>query len=404
VIARVLALGFTDRQARMIGFKNVKTLGNFLIHLSNEDPLAIWIARVLKGNRDMTRKQIERELSNNRPVAIPQLDYTFLKRPETVATMRSIQDSMALLERKDVSHGLGTGLLSGHMQMTVEAWPTGTNPETEAPSRVFPRSIPIDGVGRSKLGPVMKAKAEDVLRQYMNDSEFEKVQIQGEEGGVLTFRGYEVQGQRKRPVDMGRFTMRRLHMAMDGLPQDWDKDDGMCVWHALDHLYNNDLSRMKRYFNKGPDHFFDQMTKLYHKTALDLDEEDEYDSQYNAKTHGVSPHLLMEGFCKPHNIPCHVMDSNGMCVYSFEPTERHRHAHTLCFRVQSNHIYLDPAKARSLAKALSSTVPKMPFKHDKDTVTQVEAKEYVLLDGDDTTDGYMHLCKAIKEHDCAPQG
>ena len=342
-------------------------------------------------------------------MAIPQLDFSFLKRPETVATTRSIQDSLALLERKEVPHGLGKGLLSGHMQMTLEVWMKGD--DLDGDPREWPRSVPIDGVGKKQLGEVMKLKAEDLMRQYINDSQVEKIQLKGERGGFLNFRGFKVEGERRTPVDLQRFTMRRLHMAMDGLPQEWEKDDGMCVWNALDHLYNNELSRMKRYFNRGPDHFFDQMTKLYHKTADFLDEDDDYDPQYNAKKHGVSPYLLMEGFCKPHNIPCHVMDANGMCVYSFEPAERHRHAHTLCFRVQGNHIYLDPAKARSLAKALNSTVPKMPsfgkrdgVKHGDDAVTQAKAPEYVVLDGDDGTDGYLQLRKAIEEHDCAPQG
>ena len=385
VINRYLAPGFSDRNARMIGFPSVKALGSFFVQLNNRDPEAVWFARALTGLTDKTVNQVRENLEENKPLAIPQLSYTFLKRPETVQRTRSMRDTIDLLQRKDLPADLGRGELNGRINFTIRARPMGSDDWKE-----FSRSVPLDGISNSRLNAAVTAQAESLLREYQYFDELEF------KDNFVTFSGHDA--DTNRPFPLRHIMMRSVGLEIDGLPQPWDKDDGLCVFNALKAAYDTPINRMQRFWAKGPEHFFDILTKIYHKTSADLDPEDEYDRNYDAKTHGPTPFLIVEGFCKPNGIPCHCMDSNGICFYSYEPKDRHKQRHTLCFRVQGNHIFLEKAKAQSLSKALSSTLPGI-----QQTGKGIGDKELVLLD-DNESDGMEHLRKVIAEHGCAPQG
>jgi hypothetical protein len=231
-----------------------------------------------------------------------------------------MRDTLTLLKRKELPADLGRGELNGRITFTVRAKPMGSD-EWKA----FQRSVALEPISNSRLNAVVKAKAEDLLREYQYFDELEFKDY------MVTFSGHDV--DTNRPFQLRHIMMRRLGLEIDGLPQPWDKDDDFCVYNALKATYDTPINRMHRYFAKGPQHFFDTMTQIYHKTSLDLDPEDGYDPGYDAMRDGPTPQTIIEGFCKPHGIPCHCMDSNGMCFFSYQPTERHKNRHTLCFRV-----------------------------------------------------------------------
>ena len=374
--------GFTDRQARMLGWDNSVELGNFLIKLNNRDPEAIWLARALEGDERETINQITAKVDAGERVPIPQLTHTSLKRVNTVNRARTLRDHLRLVSEHHLPYGNATW--KGTLKFTIRA------KSKSGYVKDMPQEVQQE-VGFASHEEELRAKAEEVRDILQHDSDFDAVEILQD---LMQFEGLDTTTRRR--VPLRNIMMREAFvLSIDGLVNNstWDSQKGMCTYDAMHNIYGGIKGLIKPL--KSPEIYFNVINRIYNERHFrdDLSPAppgDEVIPNYNSAVHGVCAEDLCT-LCKDLGISFIAQDANGHNVLTWIPSREERSkGPTLMFRIQANHMHIDAKHAKSVAHALAANshlAPKKPKNEVK--AVDIEPEEYIVLGPEKT--GINHL-------------
>ena len=372
--------GFTDRQARQLGWDSSVELGNFLIKLNNKDPEAVWLARALDGDESETINQIAAKVDAGQLVPVPRLTHTSLKRISTVSRARTLRDHLRLVSEHHLPYGDATW--QGTVRFTLRA--IGKSGHVKE----LPYELPVQ-VGAASHAEEMQATAEEKLDELQHASDFDKVEISHDS---LYFEGLDPSS--RRPVPLREIKMREVFvLGINGLVDNetWDSHQGVCTYDALKSLYGKVKGLIK--FFRTPEPYFDAIKRL-HK------ERDLHDVNYDPRLHGVCA-VDICSFCRELGIPCIALDANGSRVISWVPRreDRREKAPTLVYRIQGNHMHIDAKAAKSISHSLAANSHLAP---QKPKVKSVDIDKLYTLLGPAQT-GLDHLRAHIAAKQAVPK-